>query len=127
LILRRAALAVALAAGFAAGARAGTEIRVFRGSHEREVRLEKFRRGLFFGSCGPATRSLTAEYSFTLRGDGPVYRKESIEMRDDARQPMAVHAGSITVGNGTVTIDLSVERKGASVPFPWNGEYRWRP
>jgi len=127
LTLRQTALAVAIAAGLAAGARAGTEIRVFRGAHEREVRLEKFRRGLFFGSCGPATRSLTAEYSFTLRGDGPVYRKESIEMRDGARGPVAVRAGSITVGGRTVAIDLSVERKGETIPFPWNGEYRWRP
>jgi hypothetical protein len=127
LTLRQTALAVAIAAGLAAAARAGTEIRVFRGAHEREVCLAKFRRGLFFGSCGPATRSLTAEYSFTLRGDGPVYRKESIAMRNGARQPVAVRAGSITAGDRTVTIDLSVQGKDGTIPFPWNGEYRFRP
>lgn len=125
--LRRAALAVLVTASAAAASRAGTAIRIFRGSHEREVRIERFRRGLFFGSCGPATRSLSAEYSFTLRGDGPVYGKDAIAMRDGSLNPVPVRAGSITVRGRVVSIDLAIDAGGRTAPFRWNGDYRFRP
>jgi hypothetical protein len=121
--------ALVLAALFA-GARpspAGTEVRLFRGAHEREISLTSYRRGIFFGSCGPATKSLRWEYSFTLKGDGPVYRAAGIEIKDGALQPVGVRWGSIALTERTIRIDLAIDGKGRTVPFPYNGEYRIRP
>jgi len=129
--MRRAAPGAALVlAAVLAGTRsspAGTEARVFRGAHEREISIRSFRRGVFFGSCGPATKSLLWEYSFTLRGDGPVYRPPAIEIRDGALQPVTVRAGSIALTERTIRIDLAIAGKERTVPFPYNGDYRIRP
>jgi hypothetical protein len=122
-----AALVLAALLAVARPSPAGTEARVFRGAHEREISIRSYRRGIFFGSCGPATKSLRWEYSFTLKGDGPVYRADAIEIRDGALQPVAVRTGSIALTERTIRIDLAIEGNGRTVPFPYNGEYRFRP
>lgn len=120
--LRAAFLLSALAA--AGPSPAATRARVFRGDHEREVSLQSYRRGLFFGSCGPATKSLRWEFSFTLRGDGPVFGAPAIEMKDGALRPITVRSGSIVLAEQSMRIDLAIEREGRTIPFPYNGEYR---
>ena len=102
----------------------GTRARVFRGAHEREIRLESYRRGIFLGSCGPATRSVRWEYSFTLRGDGPVFAPSAIEMRDGQLARVEVRAGTIILAERLLTIALSMARDGRTAPFPYNGTYR---
>ena len=107
--------------------RAATRVRVFRSDHEREISLESDRRGIFFGSCGPATKSLRWEFSFTLRGDGPAYGAPAIEMRDGSLRPAAVRSGSIVLTEKSIPIDLAIEREGRTIPFPCNGQYRVGP
>ena len=123
--LRAALLLSALAA--AGPSPAATRVRVFRGDHEREISLQSYRRGIFFGSCGPATKSLRWEFSFTLRGDGPVYRAPAIEMKDGSLRTIAVRSGSIVLTEESMQIDLAIEREGRTIPFPYNGQYRVGP
>jgi hypothetical protein len=35
--------------------------------------LSQYKRGLFWGSCGPSTKSLQWSFTFDLAGDGPIY------------------------------------------------------
>jgi len=123
---RRAALFLALLSAMGRTSPAGTRARIYRGSREREVSLESHRRGIFFGSCGPATKSLKWEFSFTLHGDGPVFRAPAIEMKDGALRPIAVRTGTIELSDRSLRIDLGIAREGRTVPFPYNGEYRIR-
>ena len=123
----RAALALAALAATACPGPAATRARVFRGDHEREISLESFRRGIFFGSCGPATKSLRWEFSFTLHGEGPVFAAPAIEMKDGALQPVPVRSGSIALSDRSIRIDLAIRREGRTVPFPYNGDYRIGP
>ena len=121
---RRASLVLAL---MSRSSPAGTRARVYLGSHEREISLESYRRGIFFGSCGPATKSLKWEFSFTLHGDGPVFRAPAIEMKDGALRSIPVRTGTIELSGRTLRIDLGIARDGRTIPFPYNGEYRIGP
>ena len=114
----RAALVLALLGAMSHPSPAGTRARIYRGAHEREISLESFRRGIFFGSCGPATKSLRWEFSFTLHGDGPVFRAPAIEMKDGALRPVAVRAGTIELSESRLRIDLAIAADGRTVPFP---------
>src|ERR1035438_1899968 len=40
--------------------------------------IANYKRGLFFGSCGPSAKSLQWEYDMDLTGCGPIYHKEQI-------------------------------------------------
>jgi hypothetical protein len=122
----RAALVLAALGAIAGSSAAATRARVFRGAHEREISLQSYRRGIFVGSCGPATKSLRWEFSFTLRGDGPVYAAPAIEMKDGGLNAIAVRSGSIALSDRTLRIDLAIARDGRTVPFPYNGTYRVR-
>lgn len=123
---RRAALVLALLFTAPRPTPATTRARIYRGSHEREVSLESFRRGIFFGSCGPATKSLKWEFSFTLHGDGPVFHAPAIELKDGALRPIPVRAGTIELSGRRVTIAIAIGRGGRTAPFPYNGIYRDR-
>src|SRR5258708_38519349 len=72
--------------------------------------IASYKRGLFFGSCGPCTRSLQWEYDIDLSGPGPVYQKEQIGMRFDLR-PVEVVAGTIRVDSASshVVFDLRLQ------------------
>lgn len=81
-----------------------------------------YKRGLFFGSCGPSTRSLQWEYDIDLAGKGPVYQKEQIAITSEGKQ-VEVLSGTITVSPkaGEATINLKVKLSGAELEFIGNG------
>jgi len=88
--------------------------------------IANYKRGLFFGSCGPSTRSLCWQYDIDLTGPGPVYQKEQIGMRADL-QPVNVVAGTIRVDSvrHQVVIDLRLQNTN-SMAFPGNGTYPFK-
>src|SRR5580765_4843427 len=45
--------------------------------------LAQCKRGIFWGSCGPSTKSLQWSFTFDLAGDGPVYDAKRISISDD--------------------------------------------
>ncbi len=85
--------------------------------------IASYKRGLFFGSCGPCTRSLQWEYDLDLSGPGPLYQKEQIAMRSDLK-PVEVVAGTIRVDSSSshVVFDLRLQNTN-SIAFPGNGTY----
>jgi hypothetical protein len=90
------------------------------------LHLASYKRGLFFGSCGPATRSLQWEYHLELKGVGPRYSKEAIELEDGDRHPVPVDSGSILFdqGSNTATIEIAVLQHATVLQFAHNGTYR---
>jgi|GEM_PF-3459119 len=85
-----------------------------------------YKRGLFFGSCGPSTRSLQWEYHIELKGVGPIYTKETIELKDGDFHPMLLESGSILVDQDkrTAKIDIAVIQNSKVQQFIHNGTYR---
>src|SRR5580704_11374280 len=81
----------------AVAALAKSEARIFEGGREKRIELQHFKQGLFFGSCGPATKSLQWEYSFTLSGEGSVYEAKDIGLKDGSLKPVEVTSGKITL------------------------------
>src|SRR5438105_12438651 len=59
--------------------------------------IASYKRGLFFGSCGPSTRSLQWEYDIDLTGPGPVYQADQISMTSDLKK--------VPIGSGTLTFN----------------------
>lgn len=88
--------------------------------------LARYKRGLFFGSCGPATRSLQWEYNIELSGAGPRYPKEAIELQDSNYHPLSLDSGFIVLdpAKRTATINLAVIQDSKVKLFPHNGTYR---
>jgi hypothetical protein len=107
-------------------ARAESEARIFEGGNEKRIELKEYKRGLFFGSCGPSTKSLQWEYSFTLAGQGLVYEARNIGLKDRSLKPVEVTNGKITVNEKrkTVRIDIRIRKNGAETDFPYNGQYK---
>jgi hypothetical protein len=89
------------------------------------LHLASYKRGLFFGSCGPSTRSLQWEYYIELKGDLPTYTKETIELKDGEYHPMPVDSGSILFDRGkrTMKIDIAVIQNSKVQQFTHNGVY----
>jgi hypothetical protein len=87
--------------------------------------IASYKRGLFFGSCGPSTKSLQWSYDVDLAGSGPRYDMNQISLTTDGK-PFAVRSGTITIGANQekATIDLQVVRNGSPAPFVGNGVYR---
>lgn len=94
-----------------------------KGAIHYSFQIASYKRGLFFGSCGPSTRSLLWEYDIDLTGPGPVYQKEQIVVRADLK-PVEVTAGTIRVDTSSrqVTLDLHLQST-SSIAFPGNGTY----
>jgi hypothetical protein len=88
--------------------------------------LAEYKRGLFWGSCGPSTKSLRWSFNFDLAGDGPVYRIEQITITNDDGKPVQVVSGQIVtdVKRRTARITIDVAQSGATNKFAGNGEYR---
>jgi hypothetical protein len=116
---------------FTAIAEAGTELNFWHsyihqpdGVTHYSFHIANHKRGLFFGSCGPSTRSLRWEYNVDLSGSGPVYQKDQIAVTV-AGKPVAVGSGTITIDaqkqNGTMSLQL--EHGAAKEEFVGNG--RW--
>jgi hypothetical protein len=87
--------------------------------------LANYRRGLFFGSCGPSTRSLQWEYSIELTGAGPAYGTNKIEIKDSNFQMVPLDSGSIQVDQNThkATISLKVKPGFQAMDFIGNGTF----
>src|SRR5260370_24175421 len=58
--------------------------------------IANYKRGLFFGSCGPSTRWLQWEYDVDLAGNGPVYEKRQVALTTEGKH-VEVISGSITI------------------------------
>jgi hypothetical protein len=131
--MRRLALLV-LGLWLAAPAHAGTRVSLWHSytnqSHEVHFAfdLKNYKRGLFFGSCGPSTYSLQWEYGFDLKGKGPEFTNNVIELKDGNLQPVNLDSGKIAVDERkqTIHISIKVSTNGAPQDFIGNGTYKLR-
>ena len=84
--------------------------------------IASYKRGLFFGSCGPSTRSLRWEYDIDLTGAGLVYQKDAIRITSDLKN-VEIVSGTITVDQkrNEAAIDLQIKSGGNTVGFTGNG------
>lgn len=93
----------------------------------REITLDKHWYGLTIGPCGFGTAN-QATYLVNLRGSGPHYTAEQIELMPDdgsgLRRPYTNLAGYVDVDDTkhTVVIQLSLGNEA----FEGNGRYRYR-
>lgn len=90
-----------------------------------DLRLASYKRGLFFGSCGPSTYSLQWEYRVELKGAGPNYARESIELQDGDLHRIPLESGSILLDEHKrlAKIDVSILQHSKVQPFVHNGTY----
>jgi len=86
--------------------------------------IANYKRGLFFGSCGPSTRSLQWGYDIDLAGPGPVYQKEQITITSDAT-PVEVVSGTIRYDakSNQAILNLRVRSTAGELVFPGNGTH----
>jgi hypothetical protein len=86
--------------------------------------IASYKRGLFFGSCGPSTRSLQWEYDIDLAGPGPVYGKDQIKVTSDTK-PVGVVSGTIRYDakRDVAALDLRVQSASGESAFPGNGAH----
>jgi hypothetical protein len=84
--------------------------------------IANYRRGLFFGSCGPSTRSLQWEYDVDLAGTGPVYEKDRITITAEGKG-IELMSGRIEINSKQerATIELRVNNQGSGTNFIGNG------
>src|ERR1044071_1378960 len=84
--------------------------------------LADYKRGLFWGSCGPSTKSLQWAYTFNLTGDGTNYSTEQITLTDDKGKPVKIVSGRIAIDakGDKATINLKIEQAGATNKFVGN-------
>ena len=122
----RIAFMVSCLLALCASGQAETETRITHGSNQQTVWIKNYRRGLFFGSCGPSTHSLQWEYTSTLEGAGPTFPPKQITLRDGNLKSLPVEAGTVTLdaAGKNVTIDLRVSQDSTAVPVPHNGSYK---
>lgn len=101
---------------------------VHSGSGDRHVvlHLADYKRGLFFGSCGPSSRSLRWEYTLDLKGPGPSYGKEAVEVKDGELRTVVVESGWITLDSKKGKVSIALRIKGESGPkeFVGNGSFK---
>jgi hypothetical protein len=88
--------------------------------------LTECKRGLFWGSCGPSTKSLQWSFTFDVAGDGPVYDAKSISLSDDNGKAVRIVSGQVATSakRSMVKIALTVENEGRTNTFVGNGDYR---
>jgi hypothetical protein len=87
--------------------------------------LAHYKRGLFWGSCGPSTKSQQWAFSFDLAGEGPAYPSSAISVSDDNGKALRVVSGQVTkdVKRARAKIEIEVESGGSTNKFIGNGEY----
>jgi len=131
----RAVLSLLVLFSLAGPAGAGTEVSLWHsytnqpsGQIHFAFGLRNVKRGLFFGSCGPSTRSLQWEYGLELKGKAREYAKENIELKDANFHPVPLDSGNILVDDkkSTVQIAIKVSTNGAAQNFIGNGTYKVR-
>jgi hypothetical protein len=88
--------------------------------------VAKYKRGLFWGSCGLSTKSLEWSFNFDLAGDGPVYIGQQITVSDDNGKPAHVAAGRVVTDRKRLAakIEIEIDSGGSTNKFIGNGEYR---
>lgn len=86
--------------------------------------IANYKRGLFFGSCGPCTRSLQWEYDIDLAGAGPVYEKDQIKITSETKS-VDVISGSVRVDpkRNEAILNLQVRSEIGVLAFRGNGTY----
>jgi len=86
--------------------------------------IASYKRGLFFGSCGPSTRSLQWEYDIDLSGAGPVYQQNQITITTEGKSVETV-SGTITIEpkRNEATIELQIKSSATNLAFPCNGTH----
>ena len=86
--------------------------------------IASYKRGLFFGSCGPSTRSLQWEYDIDLNGPGPTYHAADIVVTSDGKA-VQVLDGTIAIGAGQKEATIALRVKGPSgvSSFPAKGTF----
>ena len=91
--------------------------------------LARYKRGLFWGSCGPSTKSLQWAFNFDLAGDGPVYSTKQFSLSDDNGKVVHISSGQLATDarRHSIKIDIEVESEGRTNKFIGNGEYRIPP
>ncbi len=87
--------------------------------------VSRYKRGLFWGSCGPSTKSQQWSFTFDLAGAGPVYASKQCSVSDDNGKSVPVVAGQVVTDmkRHTAKIDIEVESAGRTNKFVGNGEY----
>lgn len=87
--------------------------------------LSHCKTGLFWGSCGPSTKSLQWSFAFDLAGNGPVYEVKDISLSDDNGKTLRVVSGQIktTADRSTANIDIQIESESRTNIFKGNGNY----
>jgi hypothetical protein len=90
--------------------------------------LASYKRGLFFGSCGPSTLSLNWSFSFDLAGDGLIYDHQHVKLTTDDATEIKLVSGEITIDSKrqNAEISLFVDQNGSTKAFIGNGKYRIR-
>jgi hypothetical protein len=88
--------------------------------------LTAYKRGLFWGSCGPSTKSQQWAFTFDLAGDGPIYTNDQFSVSDDNGKAVPVVAGQVRTDmkRRVARIDIEVESAGHTNKFVGNGEFR---
>src|SRR5437868_4001641 len=81
--------------------------------------LAQCKRGLFWGSCGPSTKSLQWSFTFDLAGDGPEYDAKKISISDDNGELLRVVSGQITTTTreSVAKIDIQIESQSRTNKF----------
>jgi len=129
----RAVLSLLLIFSLAEVASAGTEVSLWHSYTNQpsgQIRfafgLRNLKRGVFFGSCGPSTRSLLWEYGFELKGKTSEYAKDDIELKDANFHLVPVDSGKILVDEkkSTVQITIKISTNGVTQDFIGNGTYK---
>ncbi|HZP59543.1 MAG TPA: hypothetical protein VFB27_04405 [Opitutaceae bacterium] len=119
---------------FASVALAGTEVRLWHryippdGEPHFAFSVANYKRGLFWGSCGPSTYSLQWTYDFDLAGIGPTFRPRKIKFRNEMVPGMREQtpvSGEIRIDEEKkrIEIQLKVEDNGSVRDFEGNGDY----
>jgi hypothetical protein len=133
--MMRGVLGLLLFFSLAGVASAGTEVSLWRsytnqpsGQIRYAFDLKNLKRGVFFGSCGPSTRSLQWEYGFELKGKASEYAKDDIELKDSNFHLVPLDSGKILVDEkkSTVQIAIKVSTNNVAQDFIGNGTYKLR-
>ncbi|HXF11349.1 MAG TPA: hypothetical protein VN625_11240 [Desulfuromonadaceae bacterium] len=131
----RTVCAIVLFAFLASAARAGIVLDFWHpytplstGEKHYGFHLAKYKRGLFFGSCGFSTYSQQWAYTLDLQGDGPVYDINHITLSDDLPKPVKTISGRIIIDEKqtSAVITLDIEKDGVTNHFIGNGTYKIR-
>jgi hypothetical protein len=116
-------------------ARGGTETSLWHaytppsGEPHHAFMLSCYKRGIFFGSCGPSTRSLQWRYTFDLKGTGPRFTPDRIELKtEEGIAAFPAVTGEVLVDDKkkTARITLKILQAGMTNDFIGNGIYTLR-